>query len=113
MEFFTTFYLTLFVALGPLVPDLLNFGLGLFALTTALLFTGGATSGCHMNPAVSVGLCLRFMLEKGEEKEVFPPTKLVMYVLAQVSGALVAAGIGFALLIQDDADMTNEFLASF
>jgi aquaporin Z len=58
------------------------FAFGLTLLTMA--YAVGHISGCHLNPAVSVGLAVggRF---KGSE--------LVPYIIAQVLGAIVAAGV--------------------
>jgi aquaporin Z len=58
----------------------LAFGLALLTLAYAL----GPISGCHLNPAVSVGLtaCRRF-----------PASDLVGYILAQVAGAILAAAV--------------------
>jgi aquaporin Z len=53
---------------------------GLTVLTMA--FAIGHVSGCHLNPAVSVGLCVARR---------FPAAELVPYVIAQVIGAVVAA----------------------
>lgn len=61
----------------------LAFGLTVLACVYAL----GAISGCHLNPAVSVGLVVAGR---------FPGKELLGYVIAQVLGAIVAAG---ALLI--------------
>jgi aquaporin Z len=61
----------------------LAFGLTVLGCVYAL----GAVSGCHLNPAVSVGLAVAGR---------FPSKELVGYVVAQVLGAIVAAG---ALLI--------------
>ncbi len=59
-----------------------SFAFGLTVLTMA--YAIGHVSGCHLNPAVSVGLVVggRF---KGSE--------LIPYVVAQVLGAIVAAGV--------------------
>jgi aquaporin Z len=54
---------------------------GLTVLTMA--YAIGHISGCHLNPAVSVGL-----LVGGR----FPASDLVAYVVAQVAGAIAAAG---------------------
>jgi aquaporin Z len=53
---------------------------GLTVLTMA--FAIGHVSGCHLNPAVSVGL-----VAGGR----FPASELLPYVIAQVAGAIVAA----------------------
>ena len=56
------------------------FAFGLTLLTMA--FAIGHISGCHLNPAVSVGLCV------GRR---FPASELVPYIIAQVIGAVAAA----------------------
>lgn len=55
---------------------------GLTVLTMA--FAIGHISGCHLNPAVSVGLCVGGR---------FPLSDLLPYVIAQVLGAIAGAGI--------------------
>ncbi len=55
---------------------------GLTVLTMA--FAVGHVSGCHLNPAVSVGLWAGGR---------FPAAKLLPYVVAQVAGAIVAGGV--------------------
>jgi aquaporin Z len=44
----------------------------------------GHISGCHLNPAVSIGLCA------GKR---FPASELPAYIIAQVAGAIAGAGI--------------------
>jgi aquaporin Z len=77
----------LFIANSGATP--INLGLGFvgvalaFGLTVlTMAFAIGHISGCHLNPAVSVGLCVggRF---KGAE--------LIPYIIAQVLGATAAA----------------------
>lgn len=58
----------------------LAFGLTVLTMAYAI----GHISGCHLNPAVSVGLCV------GKR---FPASDLLPYILAQVAGAILAAGI--------------------
>ena len=91
-EFIGTFWLVLggcgSAVLAAAFPNVgigllgVAFAFGLTVLTMA--FAIGHISGCHLNPAVSVGLVAggRF---KGSE--------LVPYVIAQVLGAIVAAGV--------------------
>ena len=56
------------------------FAFGLTVLTMA--FAIGHISGCHLNPAVSVGLW---------SANRFPASDLVAYIIAQVVGAVVAS----------------------
>jgi aquaporin Z len=91
-EFIGTFWLVLggcgSAVLAAAFPDV---GIGLLGVSLAfgltvltMAYAIGHVSGCHLNPAVSVGLVVggRF---KGSE--------LVPYVVAQVLGAIVAAGV--------------------
>jgi aquaporin Z len=55
---------------------------GLTVLTMA--FAIGHISGCHLNPAVSIGLVA------GKR---FPASELLPYIIAQVLGGIVAAGV--------------------
>jgi aquaporin Z len=55
---------------------------GLTLLTMA--YTIGHISGCHINPAVSVGLAV------GKR---FPASELLPYIIAQVLGGIAAAGV--------------------
>ena len=59
---------------------------GLTVLTMA--FAIGHISGCHLNPAVSVGLWA------GKR---FPASELIPYIIAQVLGAIAAAGVLFVI----------------
>jgi aquaporin Z len=91
-EFFGTFWLVLggcgSAVLAAGVPDLgigfagVAFAFGLTVLTMA--YALGPVSGGHFNPAVSAGL-----VAGGR----FPIGELVPYILAQVVGAIVAAGV--------------------
>ncbi len=62
------------------------FAFGLTVLTMA--YAIGHISGCHLNPAVSVGLAV------GKR---FPPSELPAYIIAQVVGGIVAAGVLFVI----------------
>src|SRR5215471_20047112 len=59
---------------------------GLTVLTMA--FAIGHISGCHLNPAVSAGLVV------GKR---FPASEFLPYVIAQVLGAIAAAGILYVI----------------
>src|SRR6187401_1115540 len=59
---------------------------GLTVLTMAYAY--GHVSGCHLNPAVSVGLCVA-----GQ----FPASKLVPYIISQVLGAIAGGGVLFLI----------------
>src|SRR6185369_6810754 len=59
---------------------------GLTVLTMA--FAIGHISGCHLNPAVSIGLA---------SARRFPARDLLPYIVAQVLGGIAAAGILYAI----------------
>ncbi|MCX5901939.1 MAG: aquaporin Z [Proteobacteria bacterium] len=91
-EFFGTFWLVLggcgSAVLAAAFPNLgigfmgVALAFGLTVLTMA--FAIGHISGCHLNPAVSVGLWAGGR---------FPAGKLVPYIIAQVLGAIAAGGV--------------------
>src|SRR5271169_1693785 len=91
-EFFGTFWLvfggTGAVVLAAGFPTLgigfagVALAFGLTVLTMA--FAIGHISGCHLNPAVSLGLVV------GKR---FPASEFIPYVIAQVLGAIAAAGV--------------------
>jgi aquaporin Z len=60
----------------------LAFGLAVLMMAFAI----GHISGCHLNPAVSVGLVV------GKR---FPASELPHYIMAQVLGAIAAAGVRY------------------
>jgi aquaporin Z len=91
-EFFGTFWLV-FGGCGAavLAAGVPNVGIGYagvalaFGLTVlTMAFAIGHISGCHLNPAVSLGLVV------GKR---FPASELLPYVVAQVVGAIAAAGV--------------------
>ena len=97
-EFFGTFWLVFggcgsavlsakFLILEGVTPITLGIGFvgvafafGLTVLTMA--FAIGHISGCHLNPAVSIGLCVGGRFKAGE---------LLPYILAQIAGAVAGA----------------------
>jgi len=91
-EFIGTFWLVLggcgSAVLSAAFPDV---GIGLLGVSLAfgltvltMAYAIGHVSGCHLNPAVSVGLMVGGRFKSSE---------LVPYVIAQVLGAVVAAGV--------------------
>jgi aquaporin Z len=62
------------------------FAFGLTVLTMA--YALGHISGCHLNPAISVGLCVGGR---------FPAKDLLPYIIVQVIGAIVAAGVLYVI----------------
>src|SRR3984957_19334628 len=91
-EFIGTFWLV-FGGCGSAVLAAAFPGLGIgfagvalaFGLTVlTMAFAIGHISGCHLNPAVSVGLVV------GKR---FPASELPAYAMAQVLGVIVGAGI--------------------
>jgi aquaporin Z len=95
-EFFGTFWLVLggcgSAVLAAAFPGL---GIGFLGVALAfgltvmtMAFAIGHISGCHLNPAVSVGLWAGGR---------FPGKQVVPYIIAQVLGAIVAGGILFLI----------------
>jgi aquaporin Z len=91
-EFFGTFWLVLggcgSAVLAAAFP---NVGIGLLGVSLAfgltvltMAFAIGHISGCHLNPAVSIGLWAGGR---------FPAKDLVPYIIAQVLGGIAAGGI--------------------
>jgi aquaporin Z len=62
----------------------LAFGLSLLVMAYAI----GPISGCHINPAVSIGLALARKL---------PGSMLLIYIIAQLVGAVIAGGVLLAV----------------
>jgi len=100
-EFFGTFWLVLggcgsaVLAAKFLTPDGIQLGIGLLGVALAfgltvmtMAFAIGHISGCHLNPAVSLGLWAGGR---------FPAKDLVPYIVAQVLGAVVAGAVLFVI----------------
>jgi aquaporin Z len=91
-EFFGTFWLVLggcgSAVLAAAFPDV---GIGLLGVSLAfgltvltMAFAIGHISGCHLNPAVSIGLWAGGR---------FPAGQLLPYIVSQVLGAIAAGGV--------------------
>jgi len=95
-EFFGTFWLVLggcgSAVLAAAFPGL---GIGFLGVALAfgltvmtMAFAIGHIAGCHLNPAVSVGLWAGGR---------FPGKQVISYMIAQVLGAIIAGGILFLI----------------
>ena len=95
-EFFGTFWLVLggcgSAVLAAAFPEV---GIGLLGVSLAfgltvltMAYAIGHISGCHLNPAVSVGLWAGGR---------FPAGKLAPYIVAQVLGAIAAGGVLYVI----------------
>lgn len=91
-EFFGTFWLVLggcgSAVLAAAFPSV---GIGLLGVSLAfgltvltMAYSIGHISGCHLNPAVSIGLWVGGR---------FPASRLLPYIVAQVLGGLAAGGV--------------------
>jgi aquaporin Z len=95
-EFFGTFWLVLggcgSAVLAASFPEVgigwvgVSFAFGLTVLTMA--FAIGHISGCHLNPAVTVGLWYGGR---------FPVNQIIPYIVAQILGAVAAGGVLYVI----------------
>jgi aquaporin Z len=110
-EFFGTFWLVLggcgSAVLAAAFP---NVGIGLLGVALAfgltvltMAFAIGHISGCHLNPAVSVGLWVGGR---------FGANKLAPYIVAQVLGAIAAGGALYVIASGADGFTTSAGFAS-
>lgn len=91
-EFFGTFWLVLGgCGSAVLAAGFPGFGIGFLGVALAfgltvltMAYAIGHISGCHLNPAVSIGLWAGGR---------FPARQLLPYIVAQVIGAVVAGGV--------------------
>lgn len=99
-EFFGTFWLVFggcgsavlaAIVITPEENTPINIGIGLVGVSLAfgltvltMAYTIGHISGCHLNPAVSIGLTV------GKR---FKASELAPYIIAQVLGAIAGAGV--------------------
>jgi aquaporin Z len=95
-EFLGTFWLVLggcgSAVMAAAFPDV---GIGLLGVSLAfgltvltMAFAIGHISGCHLNPAISIGLCVGGR---------FPARQVGPYVVAQVLGAIAAGGVLYVI----------------
>ncbi|MGO8992883.1 MAG: aquaporin Z [Polyangiaceae bacterium] len=78
------------------------FAFGLTVLTMA--YAIGHISGCHLNPAVSIGLAVA---------KRFPARELVPYIAAQVAGGVLGAGVLYVIASgKADFDLSGGFASN-
>jgi aquaporin Z len=103
-EFLGTFWLVLggcgSAVLAAAFPDV---GIGLLGVSLAfgltvltMAFAIGHISGCHLNPAVSIGLWMGGRFNAGE---------LLGYIVAQVLGGIAGAGVLWTIASGNGADL--------
>lgn len=88
-----------------------NVGIGLLGVSLAfgltvltMAYAIGHISGCHLNPAVTIGLCAGGR---------FPAAKVLPYIIAQVIGAVLAAGVLYVIASgQAGFDVTTGFASN-
>ena len=95
-ELLGTFWLVLggcgsavLAASSPLGIGVLGVALAFGLTVLTMAFAIGHISGCHLNPAVSVGLFVGGR---------FPAKELPAYIIAQVIGAIIAAALTLSLI---------------
>ncbi len=90
MEFIGTFFLVFTIGMSTLAGgDGVIPPLAIGSILMVMIYAGGHISGGHYNPAVTLGVWIRGQCEK---KDVLP------YMLFQVMGAVIAAGVVLYLL---------------
>lgn len=77
----------------------LAFGFALIAMAYGI----GPISGCHINPAVSIGAFVANRLSASD---------LVIYIIAQVAGAIVATGVLYLIAHGNETPYTGGFAAN-
>jgi len=110
-EFIGTFWLV-FGGCGSavLAGAFPQFGIGFLGVSLAfgltvvtMAYAIGHISGCHLNPAVSIGLAV------GKR---FPASELPSYIIAQVIGGIAAAGVLFVIASGKPDFVLGEFAAN-
>jgi aquaporin Z len=110
-EFFGTFWLVLGGCGSAVLAASIPGGIGLvgvslaFGLTVVTMaYALGHISGCHLNPAVSIGLWAGGR---------FPAAKVTPYIVAQVLGAVAAGGVLYLIASgKDGFDLAAGFASN-
>lgn len=94
VEFIGTFFLVFTVGTCVVNPDAgVVAPLAIGAVLMVMVYAGGHISGGHYNPAVTVAVAIRGRL---------PATEVPIYFLAQIIGAVMAAGASYYLKGDND-----------
>jgi aquaporin Z len=111
-EFFGTFWLV-FGGCGAAVLDAAfpQFGIGFLGVALAfgltvltMVYTIGHVSGCHLNPAVTLGLAA------GKR---FPFSQVIPYIVAQVVGGVCASAVLYVIASgKDGFQLSNGFASN-
>jgi len=97
-EFIGTFALVFFgcgaaviagMGTGPTAIDVLGIAFAFGLAIVAMAYGIGPVSGCHVNPAVSLGVLIAGRMSTGD---------FIMYVIAQVLGAIAGAAVLYLIL---------------
>jgi len=97
-EFIGTFTLVLFgcgaaviggMGTGPTAIDVLGIAFAFGFAIVAMAYGIGPVSGCHVNPAVSLGVLMAGRMSVSD---------FIFYVIAQVLGAIAGAGVLYIIL---------------
>ncbi len=109
-----TFFLVLTIGCTVILSGASSFGiippLAIGSALMVMVFAGGHLSGAHYNPAVTLAVAIRGRLPWGE---------VLPYWVAQILGALLAAGVAIYLVgsptlpAKAPADMLKALLAEF
>lgn len=101
-EFVGTGFLVFVIGLGGLTP--MGFAafdpLAVGSILTVMVYMGGHISGAHYNPAVTLAVSIRGKL---------PPLDALLYVVAQLSGALVFGIIAQGFVRNNMGEVTAPF----
>ena len=114
VEFIGTFFLILVIGLSVIAPGAGALApLAIGSVLMVMVYAGGYISGGHFNPAVTLGVWIRGMVETQDA---------VIYMIAQILGGAIAAGAVLVLkagstitpfLPNPSAALLAEFLFSF
>ncbi len=89
---------------GSLVATSLAFGLSLIAMAYSI----GRISGCHINPAVSIGVFVKDKLCKTPKDQAFSLKEMVCYMGSQILGGFIGAVAIFGIAKAGDIKLLGD-----